>query len=144
MPQQKQSVSLPSFIRTRPPYTTPIRWPKEIIADYLDYQEQQAWIGFIQMKQKTNGEWEDIRKKMPPELLEKTARVLSDCRRNGFINPKVFNGKLYWYQIMGSERNRNHNCECDLCDRNMTSGTCMGKFINNRLGHRDFKKCWEK
>jgi len=110
----------------------------------LDFKELSSWISFIQQKQKTNSEWEDIRKKMPPELLDKTAEVLKECRQNGFIRPHVVNGTLIWDQIMGSERNRKYNCQCDLCDNDMSSGSCKGKFINNNAGHRDFKKCWEK
>lgn len=146
MPTQPQNVtgSQPSFTRIRPPYTTPIRWPQEIIAKILTYQELQAWIGFIQAKQKTHAEWDDIGKRMPPELRDKTALVLKECKQNGFINPHISNGKLAWSQILGHERNRKYNCQCDLCDNDTTSGTCRGRFVNNNQGHRDFKPCWEK
>ncbi len=144
IPPQNSTVSTPSTLRKRPPYTTPIRWPNEIISEHLDYQDLQLWISYIQLKQKTNGEWDEIAKKMPPVLRDTTAKILKECRQNGFIMPRVYDGKLFWNQIMGSERNRKYNCQCDLCSNSMTSGTCKGKFTNNQQGHRDFKKCWER
>ena len=143
-PTPNSTVSMPSFTRIRPPYTAPIRWPQEIIADYLDFQEQQVWQSFILIKQKTNGEWDEIAKKMPPELRDKTAKVLKECKQNGFIRPRVYDGKLKWQQVMGLERHMKYACQCDLCDNNTTSGTCKGKFVKNSMGHRDFKACWEK
>jgi hypothetical protein len=104
----------------------------------------QSWIGFIQAKQKTHAEWDEIAKKIPAELRDKIALVLKECRQNGFINPHISNGKLVWSQILGHERNRKYNCQCDLCDNDTTSGTCRGRFVNNNQGHRDFKPCWEK
>ena len=136
--------SQPITTRKRPPYTTPIRWPNEIISEHLDYQDLQLWISYIQLKQKTNGEWDEIAKKMPVVLRDTTAKILKECRQNGFIRPRVYDGELVWHQIMGVERNRKYNNQCDLCTNSMSSGTCKGKFINNQQGHRDFKKCWEK
>lgn len=101
-------------------------------------------MGFILMKQKTNGEWDEMAKKMPPALRTKAEKVLKECRQNGFICPRVYDWKLKWSQVLGRERNMKYVCQCDLCDNNTTAGTCKGRFVKNHLGHRDFKPCWEK
>jgi hypothetical protein len=125
---------------------TPNRYPEEIMQDVLTYGERESLTEYLTTYQRTKPEWDNFKSKLPDILLSKLKTILSDCRKNGFVNPHIQQGKIVWRQIMGNERSRGESDECTLCVNNMQSGTCKGYFIskpeNGRL-QRMFKKCWE-
>jgi len=90
--------------------------------------------------------WDSYAAKIPQALREKWSQVLLECRRNGFIAPYVYDGKLIWRQI------RTHGPMtddlCTTCDREcktremIDSGEAKWRAVNIK-GWREPKKCWE-
>ena len=94
--------------------------------------------------------WEDYRNKIPPQLLKIWGDILIDCRRNGFINPKVEGEVIIFYQIITT--NSRQGDLCTFCDRDcrrreqINSGELKAvKELNkNNPNWREQKPCWAK
>lgn len=97
----------------------------------------------ISTKQKSGAEWESIRAKLPEQFLFKVKKIINECWENGFCNPRIREGKLVWYQIMGNEFGRKYQEQCDLCRNTFSSGQCKGR-LSIKNNNKNFKKCWEK
>jgi len=107
----------------------------------LDFYEKENIIEHLEKFKASSGEWDVYRKKIPAPLLEKLTLILRECRKNGFISPRVFNGEIKWQQVEGFRRNFKNADECSVCDRNQTKGTCDGRFIY-KGEQRMFVPCW--
>jgi len=118
-------------------------YPNEIMGAIMDFSDRELIIEHLQKYQKSNGDWDLYRKKMPEVLLKKWLSVLNSCRENGFISPKIWNDKIQWKQIMGFKRNYDNADQCTLCPKTQRSGSCMGKMINKN-NQKMFNPCWGK
>lgn len=107
----------------------------------MGYTEKESIINHISAYQKTHGEWDIYRKKIPDELLVKWGKILFECRKNGFINPHIYQDTLVWDQVMGSRRNYDNADKCSLCSNSLTRGTCEGKTIYKKMQSM-FVPCW--
>lgn len=106
-----------------------------------DYQGiARALIGF----RKSGGQWEDVRKKIPAELLDMMTRIFREARRNGFIAPIAYrDGK--GYRIKFAQVVENPNCKkridatlCDFCERDCMRKDARGVFPDGAV------RCWQK
>jgi hypothetical protein len=121
----------------------PKKRPDEITDEHFTFHEKEAMIKYLIGYQKTQADWDDYRKKIPDELLQKWARILLEARENGFFNPRVINGQyIIWKQIVGFKRNYKSSDECTLCPKTFVSGECQGKMKHDQHGHRVFRPCW--
>ena len=62
--------------------------------------------------------WDEFRHKVPDDLLAALKNVMIECKRNGFIHPQAFDGKIVWSQILDNGSGERRNADlCTLCDR---------------------------
>lgn len=120
----------------------PKRTPDEIVDRYVDNAEKFSIVNHIAAHQKAHGEWDTYRKKIPSDLLVKWKNILTECRKNGFMNPRVKDEKLIWSQVLGFKRNYKNTDECCLCDKSQTKGDCQGQSITDKNNQRIFVPCW--
>lgn len=86
-----------------------------------------------------------------PATREMVKRIMQECRRQGYIYPRVYGDQLVWHRIVMTEREsaiRRSADLCTLCERACTvredidSG--RGKWEKLRDSrYREPKKCWE-
>lgn len=136
--ESEQSMRLTSL----PPLVKTDRKPDDIVNDFMNFTDKEAIIKFLSQYQKTRPDWESFRHKIPDALLDKFAKVLRECRKNGYMRPKVENEQLVWLRVMGFKRNYKNADECSLCDRSQVAGNCRGKVVFKNH-HRMFQPCWE-
>jgi hypothetical protein len=111
----------------------------------LDYETIVTHLTQYQ-KQGENRRWEEYRVKIPPPVLKIWGEILTDCRRNGFINPHVWDGKIMWNQIIATGPAETTDL-CTLCDRvcqrrediDTGEGKRMKTLDNN---YEEPKPCW--
>lgn len=127
----------------KPPYVRPVRFPDEILADILTYEDREIFYKAIESKQKSGSEWENIRAKLPSSFLEKLKRLMTECWENGFCHPRIREGAIKWSQIKGTPFGLSISCKCDLCQNGFSGGSCKGRTQINHRGERNFIKCWE-
>ena len=97
-------------------------------------------IDLLSAFQKTQGEWDLFRKKIPDALLAKWKKVMWECRKNGFIAPKIENNEIKWKVIMTIHTN---NCDqCTLCPTSWIAGDCKGRMKTTIHGLRNWTPCW--
>jgi len=108
----------------------------------------QSIIGYLTtyQRQGDNRRWDEFRNKIPSPLLKLWGDLLIECRRNGFVGPKIIDGKIVWYQVIGDHREQNGDL-CTMCERD-----CMrreridsGEMKYIRLINKDIheqKPCW--
>ena len=137
MPAQESG----SRLRTKPPLVRPEKMPREIMADHLDFDSMETMIGYLSDFQKTEADWNIFRRKIPNALLDKWARVMIECRTNGFIAPFVENNEIRWRQIMATARNRDLTDKCTLCSNLYIAGKCRGQRKLKPSGLM-FVPCW--
>ncbi len=98
-------------------------------------------------KQGDGRKWEEYRQKIAPDLLEIWGTVMVECRRNGFVNPRVRYGEIVFSQIISTGY-----CEdtdlCTLCERvchrreMIDSGDLKRQKLINRQ-YQELEPCWE-
>ena len=137
MPPQESGLRL----RTKPPLVRPEKMPQEIMADYLTFDDMEALITHLSNYQKTEVDWSIVRRKIPNPLLDKWARVMAECRMNGFVAPFVENNEIRWRQIMSTARNRDMTDKCTLCSNSYIAGRCHGQR-KPKPGGLMFVPCW--
>jgi len=142
--EQTKSIEISTSLRVRPPLVTPVRMPNEIVDGLLLQSEKDMLIQHLINFQKSDCSWDSYRSKIPDTILDKFKVILKECKRNGFICPRVRQGILVWSQVLGDKRNRSASDECTLCDNNFHSGTCRGRNFITLNGGTNFKKCWER
>jgi len=116
--------------------------PKEIIADVLDYSDLEAMTKYLSERQKSDAEWDQFRKKIPDDLLDKWQGIMSRCRENGFFRPRVRNGEIVWDQLTANRKDYQRYDKCTICTQTFIAGNCKGK---GRLKHNGimFVPCWQ-
>jgi len=94
--------------------------------------------------------WDEFRHKIPDDLLASWGTVLIECRRNGFVNPHVFNGEIVWDQILDNGSGERRNADyCTLCERDCKRRELIDSGETKRLrilnpGYHEKPPCWEK
>ena len=115
------------------------------LRDSADYQSIVALLTTYQ-RQGDNRRWDEFRHKIPVDLLKLWGDVLIECRRNGFIGPRVENGEIVWMQVIGNDV-RNGDL-CTMCEREcrrremINSGAAKQMRLLNK-GWREPRPCWE-
>ena len=107
-----------------PPVVTPEEMPETTMRrifkefDLSLSADLQSIIGYLTSYQRTgeNRRWEDFRNKIPPPILKLWGDLLIECRRNGFVAPRVENETIVWRQVTSNDAQRNGDL-CTMCDR---------------------------
>jgi hypothetical protein len=125
------------------PIVRTLKRPEQIVDEYLDGSDKYTIIKYLSEFQKTQGEWDSFRKKIPDELLNKWAKVMKECRANGFISPKIENNNIHWKVVMTLHP---ETCDkCTLCPSTYIAGDCKGKLKMKRedgIMKRNWTPCW--
>jgi hypothetical protein len=118
------------------------RHPEDIISEVMNFADKEIMIKHLSNYQKSKPDWDTFRRKIPDNLLEKWAKVLRECRKYGFIAPKIQNEEMVWKRVMGRRSNIKNVNQCTLCPSSQRAGDCRGreKKVNNQTM---FKPCWE-
>ena len=124
--------------RKLPPLVKTLRTADTLIRAVLSEADYKDLVKHLQAHQKTGGEWDVYRKKIPDDLLVKFKELLQVCRENGFIGPKIEADQMVFKQIVTHNQNAD---KCTLCNNNLIAGSCKGRMrkINN---HWQFANCW--
>lgn len=85
------------------------------LEDSADFQSIVGYLSTYQ-RQGDNRRWDDFRNKIPPPLLKLWGDILIDCRRNGFVRPRIYDGKIAWDQVVDNGPERNGDL-CTMCER---------------------------
>lgn len=93
--------------------------------------------------------WDEFRKKIKPEtILGPWEQIITECARNGFVNPWVtFNGKIVWHQV--TTNGDYHTLDlCTMCERpcGRREDIDTGKEKWKRQHYRNYqepKACWQ-
>jgi hypothetical protein len=152
--QRSPKLSHEGRLLSNPPVIIPEEMPQQtmrrifqtpVLRNSADYQSIVALLTTYQ-RQGDNRRWDDFRNKIPPDLLKLWGDVLIECRRNGFIGPRVESGEIVWMQIVGTNDIRNGDL-CTLCDRvcqrreMVDTGEAKRMRMLNR-GWHETKPCW--
>lgn len=153
--QRSPQLSPSGRLLNNPPVIIPEEMPQQtmrrifqtpVLRNSADYQSIVALLTTYQ-RQSDNRHWDDFRNKIPPDLLKLWGDVMVECRRNGFIGPRVENGEIVWMQVIGTTAIRNGDL-CTMCDRACrrremidTGATKQMRILNP--GWREPKPCWE-
>lgn len=82
--------------------------------------------------------WDEYRKKIPDNLLEKWKEAAEECRRHGYLFAYSTGEKIIWHTIVADPKNAD---PCSVCVKTYQDGSCNGKEVKN--GNRvDFVPCW--
>ena len=113
--------------------------------DSADYQSIIGYLTTYQ-RQGENRRWDDFRNKIPPPLLKLWGDLVIECRRNGFVAPRVQDGKLVWRQVTSNDDQKNGDL-CTMCDRECSRREMVdsGEAKRTRLlnpGWHERKPCW--
>jgi hypothetical protein len=119
-----------------------IKKPNDIVDSIFDYDEKAVMIKLLIGYQRSGTDWDVYFKKTDHELLNKWRRIMLECRRSGFLNPKVENSELKWRVIMS--RDNELNDQCTACPESFTGGGCAGNLTTNQRRERMFVPCWNR
>ena len=122
-------------LRKYPPMIKPERYPDEIMYGFLDKSEIETIRKHLLTFQKSSIGWDDYRSKIDPSLLKKWAKVLLNCRQNGFLYPHATPIDIVWQQILSRETEKDR---CVVCPNSLANSTCEGKIQGER-----FIRCYE-
>lgn len=81
--------------------------------------------------------WDEYAKRLSVDTRETMADVLSECRRNGFVNPRVFGGVLHWDYVCFHKDDKKGKTQdlCLLCERDCTRRDWKGVLVK--------EPCWK-
>lgn len=145
---ENSTESMPSQRLTRRPVISANTTPAEIIGTDL--------IAFTAVIKSYQGAPQDVgwdkyaANITTPGTRDMVKRIMLECRRQGYIYPRVYDGKLYWHRIVMSEsESRKKSVDlCTLCERDcvvredIDSG--KGKWAKLRDSrYREPEKCWQ-
>ena len=140
--EQKQTSSGENMkLSSLPPLVPTDRKPDDIVSEFLDFADRETLIKFLSTYQKTKPDWDNYRHKIPDGLLSKFAKCLQECRKYGFIAPKVEGENIVWKQIFGFKRNYKNTDQCTTCSRSQRAGDCRGRAIYKNH-QKMFQPCW--
>jgi hypothetical protein len=115
------------------------RIPEDILNENTNFIDREAIVKFLSDYQKSRPDWEIFRRKIPEGLLLKWEIVLRECRKIGYVAPKIKNGELVFKQIL--TRTPKNIDDCSLCSKSITAGTCLSRGIIKKQ-QLMFKPCW--
>jgi hypothetical protein len=130
------------------PGTTMRRIFKESdLALSADYQSIVGYLTTYQ-RQGENRRWEDFRNKIPAPLLKLWGDLLIDCRRNGFMAPRVENEVVVWRQVTSNDDQKNGDL-CTMCERECLRREMIDAGDTKRMrllnpGWHEPKPCWSE
>ena len=124
-----------------PPMARTTKTPEEIVDKYFSYDDKISFIKFLIGYQKTQIDWEVYRKKITDSLLDKFAKIIQECRENGFMRPRVREEKIVWDRVYAFKRNHQNVDKCSMCPRTFVAGDCKGK-LKYKIGQKMFNPCW--
>lgn len=156
--RMNRRLSMPATTRVRllkhPPVIAPQEFPTQTmcrifrcqsLVDSLDYDVMRGHLQAY-AKHGDGRKWDEYRMKIPPALLETWTTVMIECRRNGFINPHVWEGKIVFDQVIATGY-----CEdtdpCTMCDRpcQLRERIDSGESKRRKLldpNYREKQPCW--
>jgi len=121
----------------------PRRTPENIIRSiFVNESDYNDFVKHLGTCQKTHAEWDHYRQKIPDDLLAKFKMLLEACRENGFIGPRIIDGKMVFSQVLSKKRNRKESDQCTMCPNNIVSKTCKGRMFYNSKFQKIFEPCW--
>lgn len=121
--------------------------PNQIIDEFMDWSDKDLMIKHLISYQKLGDDrnWDNYRKKIPDELLQKWANIIFKCRMSGFIAPRAYDNKIVWKTMITYHPEM---CDqCSVCPKTFISGECQGKLKPKMEGGhwvRNFVPCWVK
>lgn len=91
-----------------------------------------------------NSNWEDYRKKVPPNILSLWNRVLTECYRQGYIFCGITGDEMTWFRIMTNKNKSNDLCSlCERpCVRRYKIDSGEQKRLYHEFGIREKNPCW--
>jgi len=151
--KQQRSTQNGNVERQLKPLVVPEETPETTMAkifgsaSFRNLTDYEAIVKHLVAYQKTgeNRRWDEYAAVMPQPLRETLAKVLKECRRNGFIAPYVFDGEIQWRRVMTHGQQGDL---CTLCDRECKRRDDLesGRFKwlrEHQNGYREPKACWE-
>jgi hypothetical protein len=135
-----------------PPLVVPEELPETTMRRIFKEGEYEALVSYLIAYQRAGDmrRWDEFRHKVPDDLLEALRTVMVECKRNGFIHPQAFDGKIVWSQILDNGSGPRRNADrCTLCERDcirremLETGEIKRRKILNP-GYREPKPCWER
>ena len=122
------------------PLIWPTRKPGDIVSQYFDSEDLKAFIDHLSVFKKTQANWHDYRARIPDPLLARWWKIMSECRKQGYVNPHIKDGKIVWSQVVGNPK---HADPCTLCPETYQDNACKG-HVGHKDGHFDFTPCWQR
>jgi hypothetical protein len=124
----------------QPPLKRPEKMPVDIIANHLDFSDQQKIIDALEAYQKKGDDrsWKHASASLNSDTLKKWGAVVNECRNQGFLNPVVIDSVITWGQLIGDNKNVDG---CTVCGAKVADGSCRGRQVFGK--GFDFKPCWE-
>ena len=123
------------------------------IQDLEGTPEYTMFVDIVNAYQKQGGEanWDEYRTKAKvSDILPQMTEVMTECKRNGFMAPRVdYSGKLYWQQIVSNSKDVHTLDKCTLCLRDCVRREMINDGTNKwKRQNEDFyvepKACWDK
>lgn len=92
------------------------------------------------------GKWDEYRAGIAEAALRQLGEIFSECRRQGYLNPRVVgedkNRKIIWEQIV-SRAGIEYDL-CTLCDRGCNRRKNIDEGFYHHQGIEEPPACWEK
>jgi hypothetical protein len=79
--------------------------PDRIMRGYMTTDDIADMTKILRGYKNLNIGWDEYRAKIKNEaedLLDVWIKVVNECWKNGFTGPEVVDGKIRWYQVLGS------------------------------------------
>lgn len=139
--------------RLNKPLIKPEKVAWEVMVDvfgsnYTESADYSIIVAHIETYQKAGDmrSWDTYCQKIPPAVREKLKLMMTECRRNGFVSPHAYNGKLHWRQIVTPGKMQDDLCilctrSCALQDM-LNSGEAKWKAQTIKGWHPP-TPCWE-
>ena len=129
------------------PTVKTLKHPNHIVDEFMDWNDKDQMIKHLIAYQKLGDDrnWDNYRKKIPDELLEKWGNVILQCRMNGYLYPRAYDNKIIWKTMTFY-----HPEVCDqrsVCPKAFIAGECKGQLKPKNEGgiwKRNFVPCWVK
>lgn len=84
--------------------------------------------------------WDEYARVIDDDLRETMAKVISECRRQGYIGMHVKNNRIRFYFVADNRPPNQFNVQHDLCT--LCERECNGKDFNGVM-RKGMKRCWE-
>lgn len=125
----------------RPPLVKPQKTPMEIIGNNRD-----MFCTIINGYQKSKSAgWDAYVSRIDISLRDKFGEILKECMSNGFYNPSIHNGKIFFQQLESGEHKETvPTTLCHLCEKDICSYKDGNGLFHTDEKRNDVLKCWEQ